>query len=465
MGSYCSCDAPDAIQQVEPDTAGKPDRKTKPGKINTKQASYAGDDEELNSSSSDSEPTTSLRDEKSSRSANPSSVDTPNTQSNKEGVITGYKDAIQKGNDSLAMYFVEEWPDLNLLSMKFDQGDNCLHVAVRGRFYNLILYLLTNGVSPNDTNPSTGDTALHVAVRTRDVKVVALLCKYDADPSIENNARESPLSIASEFKDDDIIELLSPETQQMIRSRIGTVFDRKGSDADMRDEPDTPQGADMDDALDDILDEATPPSTDEPQPKLSSFPEPAAVMDTQKLGDGPVALQRVLSDEEKRKLDVLKVQRTNPFTQLKRSNTKQALMEIEKMADAKVKLPALAAWLEKKKASAPYSWQKRWVLVKGSHFLWSDIQRDIKDPKSLAERKKWNNSISLLSVREVKAVSKGKTQRKFTVVVGTSGMKNKRKEYMWKCATKADRDFWVAGLNQHINHFKSVVSYLGTKNE
>lgn len=122
----------------------------------------------------------------------------------------------------------------------------------------------------------------------------------------------------------------------------------------------------------------------------------------------------------------------------------------------------MEAWLEKKSTSITKNWQKRWSIVRGSYLLWSDIQRSIKDPKNPKERRKFNNSINLMTITDVSPVTKGKTQRKFTITVGGGG-KNKRKEYLWKCATKEDREYWVNGLKKHINHQKSIISFLGTK--
>eukprot|EP00483_Globobulimina_turgida_P005264 UN05274 len=133
---------------------------------------------------------------------------------------------------------------------------------------------------------------------------------------------------------------------------------------------------------------------------------------------------------------------------------------MQKISDAKDGLPKLAAWLEKKQRSMPYQYQKRWVIVKGSHLLWSDIQRDIKNVKDVNERKKFNNSLNIMSITEIRVVKKGKTERKFAFNVGSTKQKN---EYVWRCATKSDRDFWVKSLKKHVAHVKSLLTYLGTK--
>ena len=73
----------------------------------------------------------------------------PKTQYRNENTMKGFKNAIENGNDSLAMFYVNEYPNLNLLNIQFENGDNCLHIAVRNHASKLIYYLLTNGVSVN----------------------------------------------------------------------------------------------------------------------------------------------------------------------------------------------------------------------------------------------------------------------------------------------------------------------------
>jgi len=131
----------------------------------------------------------------------------------------GYKDAIQKGNDSLAIYWDTEYPTLCLLETSvFENGDLSLHAAVRVDNIKLMLYLLTEGLSPNCQNQKTGDTPMHVVCRNQKVsaaKVIAILLKHSADPQIWNNEGHTPLDVAyiQEHPDADVIELLSREVQ------------------------------------------------------------------------------------------------------------------------------------------------------------------------------------------------------------------------------------------------------------
>merc|ERR1712228_1017507 len=127
---------------------------------------------------------------------------------------------IKQGNESLAMYWAHEHPSLNLFDERFDNNnDSVLHVAVRNKAYKLIVYLLSQGVSP-DLQNEEGDTSFHIAVRQRELKIVALLSKENADPNVTNNNSETALMIAMENRDADIIELLSPTTKCLIDDHI-----------------------------------------------------------------------------------------------------------------------------------------------------------------------------------------------------------------------------------------------------
>jgi len=171
-----------------------------------------------------------------------------------------------------------------------------------------------------------------------------------------------------------------------------------------------------------------------------------------------------MTDRQRLQMEALRVTRNNPFTAIGSKNTQRILGEIDQIAVNKGNLPVLEGWLEKKSTSMGQGYQKRWVVVKGSYFLWCDIQREIVNEKNLKERKKWNNFINLMSIKEVEAVTKGKSQRKFKIIYqGGNETRNRRKEYLWKCGTKEDRNYWVTGLKKHIAHVKSVISYLGTK--
>ena len=93
---------------------------------------------------------------------------------------------------------------------------------------------------------------------------------------------------------------------------------------------------------------------------------------------------------------------------------------------------------------------------KGSHMLWSDKQRYIKDPKIKAERAKFNNFINIMGIKDIKPVIT-KSNNKFSFMTGGGNPK----EYVWKAKSTKVRDYWVKGLKQHQDHVKSMINYLG----
>jgi len=169
-----------------------------------------------------------------------------------------------------------------------------------------------------------------------------------------------------------------------------------------------------------------------------------------------------LDDKEKLRMDATRIQRANPFTKLKREKTKKMLKEMHDIANAKEDLPKLAGWLEKRQPHLPYSWQKRWVVVKGEHFLWSDKMKTIQNPKDRKQRKAFGNSISLMLITEIAAVdTKQKNARKFVLKLREGAAK--RTEYIWKCTSEEDAMFWRKGIRKHQKHLQSLCNYLGTK--
>ena len=150
MGQFCSCDGwgnPSDFQQT---SDVKPERRP----IKTKHITidpYASDDME-GATASDTDDycsSTSQYLDASDQHRDSSAPPVDHSDEITQKAITGFKEAVINGNDSLVMYFVEEYPDLGLLKLEFENGDNCLHVAVRNSSYNLIYYLLTHGISVN----------------------------------------------------------------------------------------------------------------------------------------------------------------------------------------------------------------------------------------------------------------------------------------------------------------------------
>jgi len=133
------------------------------------------------------------------------------------------------------------------------------------------------------------------------------------------------------------------------------------------------------------------------------------------------------------------------------------LQDMEHITKAKEKLPLLEAWLQKKQPNPPYTWQKRWVIVKDSHLLWSDKQRVIKNASNPDERKPFNGFLNIVVIQEIKSVD-SKSGTKFVVVARTK--RGDMRTYEWKAGSQADRNFWVAGLNAHKDHAQMMLNVL-----
>ena len=57
-----------------------------------------------------------------------------------------FKDAVEKGNDSLVAWLLRENEIIcALMDTEWENGDYCLHLAVRNKHYNLVRYLLNKG--------------------------------------------------------------------------------------------------------------------------------------------------------------------------------------------------------------------------------------------------------------------------------------------------------------------------------
>ena len=107
-------------------------------------------------------------------------------------------------------------------------------------------------------------------------------------------------------------------------------------------------------------------------------------------------------------------------------------------------LVPLKGWLMKKQSAPPFSWQRRWVTVKGGYLLWSDRQIIIKHGVTAEERQRWNKCIRVGSISSVNVYDSTK-QRKFCVNV-----RGVDRAYLFKAVSKNHRDEWIKVLKEHI---------------
>merc|ERR1719295_106623 len=123
----------------------------------------------------------------------------------------------------------------------------------------------------------------------------------------------------------------------------------------------------------------------------------------------------------------------------------ESLQELNEAAFVEMK-----GWLEKRSGAVPFSWRERWVIVRESFMLWSDVEMGCGDPKDMKERNKFKH-INLFQVdsvhRDDSGFGKNKTKFKVTTIIGA-----KKKEYLWRCKTESDRNQWVLQMQYRVEH-------------
>jgi len=142
------------------------------------------------------------------------------------------------------------------------------------------------------------------------------------------------------------------------------------------------------------------------------------------------------------------------FKFLEQSSTRSATAAL--LALDEKKFVVMKGWLDKKNNSFPHNFHTRWVIVKESFMLWSEVEVEVGDPKDKAERIKFKH-ISLLQVDAVQRVESGSDGRKFKVVVSIG---DKQREYLWRCRDEGDCTMWMTDLQDRVQHAKNVVNFL-----
>merc|ERR1712129_94547 len=138
--------------------------------------------------------------------------------------------------------------------------------------------------------------------------------------------------------------------------------------------------------------------------------------------------------------------------QMKKIRKRSTMTRFKSMQKEYVDLPEFSGWMEKKSASGLKSWQKRWIIVRRTHILWAKTMIDTANPLNPKERKKFNNSMTLLTIKEVRPVN-SKRKRKFDIITPA-------KTYHFKCQTAEQRDVWLNGLDAHMNALSASMTFL-----
>merc|ERR1719334_2639055 len=92
------------------------------------------------------------------------------------------------------------------------------------------------------------------------------------------------------------------------------------------------------------------------------------------------------------------------------------------------KFPTFSGWL---KLAGKH---RRWVVLKGSHLLWSPRQPKITDDRQIEQRKRFKNWVNVMNIQKIIPL-KGQDADSFCVLVGV-----KRSKYVWKAENMSKRD-------------------------
>ncbi|ETO25653.1 hypothetical protein RFI_11487, partial [Reticulomyxa filosa] len=145
---------------------------------------------------------------------------------------------------------------------------------------------------------------------------------------------------------------------------------------------------------------------------------------------------------------------TSVDSKIQRTDT---IAQIQEMQQSIHQLPQLHGFLEKKSGKRFGGWQKRWFIVKRTHLLWSKKEQYIDNPLDIKERRKFQNSLTLLQLSSVVVDSSDKKkQRQFIV-------ESPRKKYFFRAKNITERDLWVNGLQLHLKALAESMNFINDK--
>lgn len=92
--------------------------------------------------------------------------------------------------------------------------------------------------------------------------------------------------------------------------------------------------------------------------------------------------------------------------------------------------------------------RKQWVIIKGSHLLWSKRKRHIEDDKQIEQRRRFDGWINVMNIGSItKWKGKQKGNHSFAVIIAGSS-----KAYVWTTTCMKQRDDWVTEIKSHYQH-------------
>jgi len=404
-----------------------------------------------------------------------------------------YRESMLQGQDSLPIHLNELHPALNLLQTTFENGDKSLHLAVRNKQYSVMVYLLSMGASPKDQNERTGDTPLHIAVQRGHLKMATFLLRFEMERStkLKNEEGLDAMAVAEQFGRRDMMELLSPESLQllqMIKSEaktlcqsmddglLSTIMDSIDRYIDSgRDTADSPSAAETSDfvAPQSPMGGVIPTDhfanvTDNEGAEVSEGDGHSGHLeidffseDIVKLpphGDTAAAADR--SREEEVALNELLTRFQELCGNIASERVKAAYKDMIRLEANRLDLRVLESWIEERDTAPPHQFSMRWVVAKDAHFMWSNKKLMVTDTRNEDERSRWNECVHLMMISGVDIVEEDPSEREFRFNVETFGDVAMTKQYVWKAKSKEERDYWTEGLKEHVQSFRNMVTHL-----
>jgi len=382
----------------------------------------------------------------------------PEDAANKEILFKSWREALLDGNTALLEWYSQEHPEMDLINYEFPDGSSSLSKAIQCKLVGSVHNLISEGADANHLNPQTGNTPLHESVLVENPKLVAYLAKErQVDTTIRNKEGKTAYDLAAQLDNLPIMELLEPEVLPTVietskpKSALEELGDFVGEKVEVVNDKSNANATSS----------ASPTTTTQTLDRSDTKPLVATAngeSSANQNADGNPE-QDVKSTEANKgyyehiKKNVKpKVVADNPFNRrLKKETTEAVLEQMQTIQQEQEKLPVLEAFLEKKQPRAPYSWQKRWVVVKHGHMMWSDRQRDITDATKAQERNKFNGQVAIMHFVEWGPIET-RSNNKFYLVANTD--KEKKRKFEFKAVSEQDRDFWIKGIQEHIIHEK-----------
>merc|ERR1719433_1984255 len=180
---------------------------------------------------------------------------------------------------------------------------------------------------------------------------------------IENEEDENAIAIVDNVRDSDpelaqdFLELMEPTTREVVRSMsMGSIDSPRAGRM---------KSCEVEHAATDILDFDDEPLYPEKTPDLDTIRNRNASK-AKKTYNVDTDFERALDEDPKArlKMEAQRIQRNNPFTKMKRQNTRKALQAMQVIQSRTDELPKLEAWLDKqRKKNGTKTYQKRWVVV------------------------------------------------------------------------------------------------------